>query len=366
MKTLSKNVERVAALKHPVCQSVGYVVVLTVLVLAQAGAVHALTRYVSNYGGDSGVCNPASHPCRSISYAISQAVANDTILVGPGIYDAAHEVPSGTCMITVDKQLKIKSRNGAGATTLNAGGSGLDVVCITAAGAGTVFGALSHGFTLSFGNNGLIVQSGASAVVVQGNFAFIDAANGFETFADHTKFVNNVAMNADLSGFADFGTNTTLKSNLARFNQTGLQLAGSTATATKNVLTLNSTNGAEIDLQPGIGFGVFNHNSMVSNQLAGLNVKMAGTFSGPVTVALDHNDYFANGNNCGIAGANTDTNSNTLTINSLHDFWGASTGPGADPADNVNGPCNSGSGSVTVSAAPFSTTELAVLPPSIR
>jgi hypothetical protein len=375
MKAFSRTFERVVALNRPVCQSGRYIVVFTVLAIAHAGSVHAVTRFVSNRGVDAGACTSAA-PCRSITYTIGQAVANDTILVGPGIYgdinanhafgDPGDEAPSGGCMINVNKTLQIKSRDGADVTVLNDSDLGDDVVCIQAT--GVKFGTPLHGFTLSSGNNGLVVQGGASTVLVKANIAFGDAASGFETLADQTQFVGNVVTNSGL-GFVDSGTATILKGNVARFNQIGMRLAGSATAATKNVFVLNNDSGVEIDLQPGIPVGVFNHNAMLRNGTAGLNVKMTGTFSAPVALALDHNDYFGNGDfgpglNCGIEGTNADTNSNTLTITSGHDFWGASSGPGANPADTVNGSCNSGS--IVVNTSPFSANELVIAPPSIR
>jgi hypothetical protein len=50
-----------------------------------AGAVASTVRYVSTTGKDSGAC--ASSACKTIKYAIGQAVAGDTISIGPGTFE---------------------------------------------------------------------------------------------------------------------------------------------------------------------------------------------------------------------------------------------------------------------------------------
>jgi hypothetical protein len=52
-------------------------------------AVAAAARYVSPTGTNTGVCTSSAAPCRTITYALSQALAGDPISVGPGIYNAA-------------------------------------------------------------------------------------------------------------------------------------------------------------------------------------------------------------------------------------------------------------------------------------
>src|SRR3989304_4802764 len=99
------------------------------LVIGGPGATaEAATLHVRNNGQDSGTCGAAASPCRSISQAIANAVAGDTLMVGPGRYgdldgdgnftspgeEAAEDGSGCFCMIKVDKALTIGSRARAG------------------------------------------------------------------------------------------------------------------------------------------------------------------------------------------------------------------------------------------------------------
>src|ERR1700761_5017536 len=106
--------------------------VLTAL-LALAGPVRAggATWRVTNDGTDSASCGNAASPCRSISQAIENASAGDTISVGAGMYGnisgdgsythSGDEHPqvigrADGCIICITKPLKILSLHGAAAT----------------------------------------------------------------------------------------------------------------------------------------------------------------------------------------------------------------------------------------------------------
>ncbi|MBN1315537.1 MAG: hypothetical protein JXA42_08715, partial [Anaerolineales bacterium] len=61
-------------------------------------------RYVASDGNDSGVCNDAATPCRTIQYAIDQAAADDVVLVSGGNY-----TPDGAQAIAdIDKNLTLR------------------------------------------------------------------------------------------------------------------------------------------------------------------------------------------------------------------------------------------------------------------
>jgi len=80
-----------------------------VLAIQPAPVAHAATRYVATTGTDSGNCTVTA--CRTITYAIGQSVAGDTINVAAGTYTEAG--------ITVNKNLTI-SGVGAGSTIVQA------------------------------------------------------------------------------------------------------------------------------------------------------------------------------------------------------------------------------------------------------
>ncbi|MEX2236898.1 MAG: thrombospondin type 3 repeat-containing protein [Dehalococcoidia bacterium] len=77
---------------------------LVALVLAaiQPGNALAASRYVDDSGTNSGDCTDPGAPCRTITYAISQSVAGDTINVEAGVYNET---------VTVDKRLRFHGAN---------------------------------------------------------------------------------------------------------------------------------------------------------------------------------------------------------------------------------------------------------------
>ena len=88
-------------------------------VLSTLGAAQAATLYVANNGVDGGGCGAQTNPCRSIGRAIANATADDTIIVGSGLYgnlgydftEAGEEPGPAACgsLICVDKPLTIVS-----------------------------------------------------------------------------------------------------------------------------------------------------------------------------------------------------------------------------------------------------------------
>jgi hypothetical protein len=68
-------------------RSSGAVALALVLVLGLAAAnAAAATRYVTQAGNDSSDCTNSAAPCRTVNYAISQAVDGDTIQIGAGTF----------------------------------------------------------------------------------------------------------------------------------------------------------------------------------------------------------------------------------------------------------------------------------------
>src|SRR5438034_982011 len=107
-------------------------VLITTLLGISAAPVDAATLNVANNGIDSDTCGAVSAPCRSVSRAIVNAAAGDTIVVGPGRYGdlngdgnfggpGEEAGPAGCgCMIEVNKRLTLQSSDGAGVTILDA------------------------------------------------------------------------------------------------------------------------------------------------------------------------------------------------------------------------------------------------------
>ncbi|MGH8646376.1 MAG: NosD domain-containing protein, partial [Gammaproteobacteria bacterium] len=230
---------------------------LVVLTTIHVGAdiskpdAHAATLQVANNGTDSGTCGATADPCRSISQAIANASAGDTIEVGPGhygdlngngIFGESGEEPAEVgfgcvCMIKVDKQLTLVSLDGAATTVLNAGEAGVRVAHIEAS--GVVFGQTKHGFTLTgtvAASVGLSVDSATSGVAITGNVAS-KRVQGFTVAAGGTghTIIGNLANNNSFNGFVIGGTGHVITGNTASANgAAGFFLGGTGHVVTGN------------------------------------------------------------------------------------------------------------------------------------
>ncbi len=326
--------------------------VFVLLVLAAAVPVPAATIVVANNGTDSGTCGSATDPCRSITQAITNAAPGASITVGPGVYgDLNHngtfgeagEEPAqiGTgcgCMIDVDKQLTIASRDGAAATVIDATGAAVTAVLIDGASAsGSIFGKNKKGFTLAGGSGvvGLTINDGASGVTVAGN---VSSHNdfGFRADASDSAFVNNRAEGNFFQGIFVTATST-LTANVATDNvQNGIWLMGGGPHVVKgNVSNGNGGDGFVIDevTVPGT---LLQQNAAIGNQGSGVDVTASSTGGATITKG----SLFGNASNCAL----TD-DASSGSIDAAKNFWGAATGPGADPADAL---CGTNTGSVSV------------------
>jgi len=345
------------------------------LVIGGPGATaEAATLHVRNNGQDSGTCGAAASPCRSISQAIANAVAGDTLMVGPGRYgdldgsgtftpatgEEAAEVNTGCdCMFRVNKTLTILSSAGAGATVLDAGGAPINVVRTQIS--GVVFGKARRGFTLTNGGaEGVLVHGSTSAVTVAGNLAR-GVLDGFVGFGSGHRFIGNVASGNGGTGFVVDGSGHLASGNLATSNsvdgffvdspagnvitgnmtsangRNGFSLVGDGNQLTGNIASANGSFGLEVLW----GQHVLSGNAIHGNQSVGI---LLGDGTSRIS-AISQNNIFGNDpvSNCGLWNLSWPS-----TISATKNFWGAASGPGAAPADNV---CN-GAGSSTMTAPP--------------
>src|SRR5258708_1886669 len=72
---------------------------IAIMVTLSAASLSASTRLVTTGGADSGDCTVT--PCATLSFAIGQAVTDDTISVGAGSFS------NGGVPIVVDKKLHV-------------------------------------------------------------------------------------------------------------------------------------------------------------------------------------------------------------------------------------------------------------------
>jgi parallel beta-helix repeat protein len=391
------------------------IAVLAAWLALSGGAVDAATLNAANNGVDSLTCGAAGSPCRSISQSIQNASSGDTILVGPGRYgdldgdgnftsagEEFAEVGVGcNCMIKVTKPLTIVSRDGADATVLDAGSAALSGVMIQAS--RVSFGQSRKGFTVwrAGDSSGFVVVNNTIGVKIAGNVAkFIGSpcpcppgvigrgflingnehllsgnlsVNNHEGFvvngADHRVTENlatentgagyfiqgsghvitrNVANNSGGAGFSFDGTGFTITSNSAGASGTGFMIFGTAHIVRGNVASGNLGYGFDIGVSPG---GItLTRNAARGNTDAGIHITAVAVVTDNDIYGNNETPSFLGFTNCGLL------NESGAAVTATNNFWGAPTGPGANPADDV---CDSGGGSVTTTA-PFAAAEIPV------
>lgn len=376
------------------------VAAFAVLILAGSAQAAGTTLYVANNGTDDATCGPEGMaPCRSISRAIAHASAGDRIIVGPGLYgdinrdasvdatgDSGEEnrvmVPQVDCplagvstiwaLVHVDKTLTIVSRDGAGATVIDAGGQFFEnYIGVNIAADGVVFGKRGKGFTIRNGAIAVNVNGGIADASVQGNVAECDmgfvagACNGTGSMAAGTVLKANTAASDSVAGFQVFDDTAVVSGNLAKANlYSGFILLGGADVVLSKNIAVDGLYRGYILFDPGPGV-VFTKNAAIGNMDAGVFLISPGTVA--VALSIGDNALFGNGKrpqyppvNCGLAIQNA--GAQPLTVNADGNWWGAESGPGADPADAAGGTCNAGV--VTLNLAAWATTEIRVKPPT--
>jgi nitrous oxidase accessory protein NosD len=247
---------------------------------------------------------------------------------------------------------------------------GNTAIGVSIAAPGVVFGRKKKGFTVSGvgGSPAVIINEVATDTRVEGNRVVDNLGDGFVADADRSVVTGNQAIHNAGAGFSlRFASGATLSGNLSTHNQAGILVRGqqhlvadNTAasnqvgistfagavgvTFTRNVVTGSFIEGVFLS---GDGH-VFTRNALRGNRGSGILVENADTG----TLTVTGNSFVGNGaagSNCGLEVNATIGDPLLATGN----FWGAASGPGADPADAACG------GPVT---APFATLEIKVNP----
>jgi len=342
------------------------------IALAAPGA-GAAKLFVAANGSDVAGCGLPAAPCRSIGAALARAAPNDTVEVGPGRYgdldgdgsfddpgDELAEVDTGCdCMIHLGLPVRLVSRDGAGATLLDAGGAPIAVVRIDADGA--VLGKKRRGFSFTGSGDDDGVDSAGSGVRVEASFALANGRTGFSLGGDGgTTLGNRVIANLD-QGIDHESDDGLIRGNLLlRNGDDGIEVSNDNVLL-DNLAALNTLNASGIraegsgnvlrgnaSLGNGAGFGLLEGNLLARSVAAGnangvvlfgpgnrmqgsavVGSLLAGVSIGPEGGAVVASSLFGNdpAGNCGVASASP------LAPLLGGSFWGAAAGPGADPAD---------------------------------
>lgn len=328
--------------------------------LAMAGATSAMAApvNVANWGTDSGSCGATATPCRSITQGIANSAVGGTIVVGPGVYgdldsdgtlgEPGEETPGagqfGPSLIDVNKSVTITSSAGAFATVISPGPdmATTEVMAITAS--GVTIGAVGKGFTiLPTGNPGFSMGVSVFDLLtetkVAGNAITIsDVGTGILSYSD-TSIVGNRLIGAGVvvgssNGVIANDTAGIVSGNSVSGCYYGMYFSGGAASFTGNVLHANV-----IGVETGGGNLAVTKSSFVGNLEAAVHV-LSGTLS---VTASNISGNGTDGSNCGL-----DYVAGTVTLTG--NWWGAATGPGADPADLS---CSGGPNDTAPATAPF-------------
>jgi parallel beta-helix repeat protein len=337
----------------------------TLITMAALPATEAMsaTRYVANNGVDSGACGSSTDPCRSITQAITNAGAGDTVSVGPGLYGdvdgdgvlgEAGEEPVTTCgtfdcLVHVSKQVVLISQLGAFSTVIDPGPLGPETT-VTMGASSAVLGGKGRGFTIynrDSGGYAIRVNPGIGDLLIAGNVLNANSGlfNTLMTGSGGDVISGNRVLCTGTGGVGLISqpANSTLTGNTVSGCYYGASLFGTGA-----VLTSNVFHGNQIGLDAlGTPNFTISKCSFIGNPQGGIYA--GGASSGTIT-SSNFVGTTAVGN-CGL-------DANLTNISATDCWWGSASGPGAEPADNA---CDT-AGATT----PFATAPVKVKPKPVR
>ncbi len=344
---------------------------LAVAMLLAPHVTPAATVVVAANGIDGPACGTKTAPCRTINHGIARAANGDTIVVGPGHYGDVNgdgqlsgpgeEIPADpcTCVISVSKPVTVLSRDGAGETIIDAGGAitgGIALDGVRMGASNAVLGQPKKGFTITRARGaGVRIAGSTFGVHVAGNRAIDNVGTAFVVDGSQHVLEANRAF-ANGGALTVQGIGHVIAGNLMTANAVGVGISGNGHVVRGNSIsgTANSgmsISGSDMQILGNVAAGnrfegfflsgthqLFSGNGAFANG-TGLLVESVDA----TTVTITKSAFVGNGG-CGL-----DTNLITNgPVAATKCFWGAPTGPGADPADDA---CN---GTVAV---PFATSE---------
>jgi hypothetical protein len=269
--------------------------------------------------------------------------------VGPGEYLEDSTVRCGTLYgestICIDKAISVISTHGAAATVVR--GMGDNVIGIAAA--GVVLGAPGHGFTVLGDTDNTGIEAEADRVRIEGNM-LARCFWGIELRGSDHYVARNLALQNELTGFSIHGSGR-VRFNTASGNAVGgfYLSAGPSAPqlVTGNVAVENGECGFCLDTYLSNAAVRLIRNAAITNEV-GIRVEGEGS-----NAEVTRNNTYGNWTNCGLQahfGA---------VFSAPRNFFGAASGPGSDPADEV---CNALEGNASAPSEPGQTERAGAVP----
>lgn len=324
--------------------------VLVSFLLALATSAGAATLRVTNNGADAIGCGILT-PCRSIGRAVQNAIAGDTILVGPGQYsddldndgvlnEPGEEPSTGLGSIRVDKPLRIVSQMGASSTLLRT-----RTLTFSVESSNVTIGQRNAGFTIATRSLPIVVAgtSQLQNVRIGGNVLALDGPDGpagiivINAIGGRIEHNRIFGPNGCSAGMWLNDSSELVAHNVVSGCAVGFRSDDSRGTrfvrnaALGNVLTSQLGTAVGFDLRPGT-VTEFIGNAAIGN---GTGVRVWGSIP-----AFRNNALVGNLTNCGLE------NRAGVPFLAAANWWGAPSGPGPDPAD----------GACDVTAAPVTAT----------
>jgi hypothetical protein len=253
-------------------------------------------------------------------------------------------------MLAVNKSVKLMSSDGAAVTLIDGRTAAVNRTVLIIAN-DAEFGGPGKGFfvTQSDGatKSGIVIDG--DDVSVRGNQLIPIFADAISSAISTVNSPGEVLIEGNqivgwASGILIAGANKTVRKNVLLENGTGIHTApGSEVTG--NVVVDNT-----IGIKLNDGAATVTGNAAIGNGL-GISNNPAGPPGGADFTGVVQKNAFI-GNGCGLR------NDGVIGLLADKNYWGAATGPGSAPADDV---CNTSGGTTTVS--PFSSSAIKVKAP---
>jgi len=351
---------------------------LAAAILVTAVPSHAGSAlFVAMNGIDSSACGGKKSPCRTISQAIANAPVGGTVIVGPGRYgdldadgelradpqDFGEEDPfvcdGASCALRITKALTVLSSDGPGATVLDGGKGRVTTMLINSSNVTlgrpkqgfTIVGAIATGILVrasdvriegniitSIGGNGITLDVGDRATVLGNTIAGNGALGILVKPGVEDPFVirNHIVGNGHAGnggGIESFASGITRGNVITGNLGPGILVSDGSAVVRENLIAGNETHGVAI--RDG-GVATIFGNAIIGNTDLGVQLLPGAAAN------MNGNNIYGNdphGQNCGVF------NAISQTVDAMHNYWGAASGPGPNPADHS---CTAFANSITL------------------